>query len=161
MAEAVTDPGTDVMEFGELLSSVIRSFLAIERHEIFCCGVTLSQCSTIKAIGKHGKMTMNALSEWMGLATSTMTRIVDNLVRDGLVRRSQDEQDRRVVHVSLTEKGQEHFQDVERTYRDYHRRIVACIPPEDLHNVIESLRILREAVQKTPLVEKPSCAPKG
>ncbi len=142
----------DVHEFGELLSGMIRSFAAFERSEIFRSGVTMSQCSTILAIGKKGPMTMSALSEWMSLATSTITRIVDNLVRDGYIERSQDPQDRRVVQVSLTEEGQELFQAIKEIYHEYHRRIVECIPAEELHQVVECLALLIEALKKAPLL---------
>ena len=154
MVHAPLDFDTDVQEFGELLSKMIRSFVAFERSEIFCCGVTMSQCSTIMAIGKGGQMTMNALSEWMSLATSTMTRIVDNLVRDGYIERTQDDQDRRVVHVSLTEKGRELQQVIHRIYHQYHQRIVDNIPADQLHKVVESLQTLRDAIEKTPLIEE-------
>lgn len=151
----------DVNEFGELLSVMIRSFAAFERSEIFCRGVTMSQCSTLLGIGKHGTMTMNALSEWMSLATSTMTRIVDNLVRDGYLERTQDPQDRRVVRVSLTEKGGQLYQAIKEIYHGYHRKIVECIPEEELHQVVESLTMLIEAIKKTPLLDNETCAKVG
>jgi MarR family transcriptional regulator, organic hydroperoxide resistance regulator len=157
MAQAPFDSSADVQEFGELLSKMIRSFISFERSEIFCCGVTMSQCSTILAVGKKGKMTMNELSEWMSLATSTMTRIVDNLVRDGYIERIQDEQDRRVVCVSLTRKGMELFEGLKRVYHEYHRRIVENIPADRLHKVVECLTILKGAIEKTPLVEQHVC----
>ena len=158
MVQTTLDYDTDVQEFGELLSKMIRSFVAFERNEIFCCGVTMSQCSTIMVIGKKGKMTMNALSEWMSLATSTMTRIVDNLVRDGYIERTQDDRDRRVVQVSLTDKGKEIFQVIYGIYHDYHKRIVDNIPSDALHNVVECLQILRNAIEKTPLIDQQVCA---
>ena len=34
-----------------------------------------------------------------------MTTVIDNLERDGLVRRERDAKDRRVIHVHLTEAG--------------------------------------------------------
>lgn len=141
----------DVEEFGELLSSMIRSFVGFERSEIFCRGVTMSQCSTIMAIGKMGAMTMNALSEWMSLATSTMTRIVDNLVRDGYIERTQDPQDRRVVRVSLTAKGEQLFQFIKFIYHEYHRRIVDAIPSGELRKVVDSMKVLLEGIRKTPI----------
>ena len=147
----------DVQEFGELLSVMIRSFAAFERSEIFCSGITMSQCSTILGIGKHGTMTMNALSEWMSLATSTMTRIVDNLVRDGYIARTQDPQDRRVVQVSLTEEGEKLFGAVKQIYHEYHGKIVESIPADELHQVVESLTMLIEAIKKTPLVDNKIC----
>jgi DNA-binding MarR family transcriptional regulator len=148
----------DVEEFGELLSVMIRSFAAFERNEIFCKGITMSQCSTILGIGKHGPMTMNALSEWMSLATSTMTRIVDNLVRDGYIERTQNPQDRRVVQVSLTEEGEKLFQAILEVYHEYHRKIVENIPAEELHQVVESLTMLIEAIKRTPLLDSQGCS---
>ncbi len=158
MVHAPLEFDTIVQEFGELLSVMIRSFVAFERSEIFCCGVTMPQCSTILGIGEKGTMTMNALSEWMSLATSTMTRITDNLVRDGYVARAQDLQDRRVVQVSLTEKGEQLFQAINQIYDEYHRKIVENIPAEELHQVVESLTMLIEAIKKTPLLENQGCA---
>jgi DNA-binding MarR family transcriptional regulator len=157
MASADQGMDTDVREFGDLLSIMIRSFAAFERSEIFSCGVTMSQCSTILAIGKAKTMTMNALSEWMHLATSTMTRIVDNLVRDGYVERAQDPQDRRVVQVFLTEKGEELFQFIMQIYHEYHRKIVDGIPSGELHKVVEALRMLIDSVRRTPLLKNKGC----
>jgi len=157
MAEAPRDLDTYVQEFGELLSVMIRSFGAFERSEIFCSGVTMSQCSTILGIGKNGTMTMHALSEWMSLATSTMTRIVDNLVRDGYIARAQDPQDRRVVQVSLTEEGLKLFEAIMQIYHEYHRRIVENIPADRLRQVVESLAMLIEAIKKTPLLDNGIC----
>ena len=157
MAEAPLDFDTDVQEFGELLSVMIRSFAAFERSEIFCSGITMSQCSTILGIGKNGTMTMHALSEWMSLATSTMTRIVDNLVRDGYIARAQDPQDRRVVQVSLTEEGVKLFEAIMQIYHGYHRKIVESIPAGELHQVVESLTMLIEAIKKTPPLDNQTC----
>lgn len=50
---------------------------------------------------------MNQLSERMSLARSTMTRVVDTLVRDGILERVRDREDRRLVEVQLTEKGKD------------------------------------------------------
>jgi len=50
---------------------------------------------------------MSELASAMNTATSTMTGIVDTLVRKGLVIREADSQDRRVVICHLSEKGNE------------------------------------------------------
>lgn len=158
MVQAPFDTDTDVQEFGKLLTAMIRTFLSLERNEIFCCGVTMSQCSTLLAVGKKSKMTMNELSESMALATSTMTRVVDNLVRDGYIKRTQDDSDRRIVHVSLTEKGTELFQQIRRIYHEYHQRIVDNIPTSEIHSVVEALKLLKAAIAQTPLLDQKACS---
>ena len=46
------------------------------------------------------------LAELSGVTRATMTGLVDTLERDGLVTREPDPQDRRMMFVKLTEKGQ-------------------------------------------------------
>ena len=158
MVQDPHDSDMDVQEFGKLLTAMIRTFLSLERNEIFCCGVTMSQCSTLLAVGKRGKMTMNELSESMTLATSTMTRVVDNLVRDGYIGRTQDDKDRRIVHVSLTGKGTGLFRQICRIYHEYHQRIVDNIPTSEVHNVVEALKLLKDAIVQTPLLDQKECS---
>jgi DNA-binding MarR family transcriptional regulator len=52
-------------------------------------------------------MLMGELAEMLDVSPRTVTGLVDNLVRDGLVRRVDDPDDRRSVHAELTEQGRE------------------------------------------------------
>ena len=50
-------------------------------------------------------MTQGEVSTKVLKSGSNMTTVIDNLERDGLVRRERDGKDRRVIHVHLTETG--------------------------------------------------------
>ena len=50
-------------------------------------------------------MTQGEVSTKVLKSGSNMTTVIDNLERDGLVRRERDAKDRRVIHVHLTEAG--------------------------------------------------------
>jgi MarR family 2-MHQ and catechol resistance regulon transcriptional repressor len=50
-------------------------------------------------------MTQGEISQKVLKSGSNMTTVIDNLERDGYVRRERDEKDRRVIHVHLTEAG--------------------------------------------------------
>jgi DNA-binding MarR family transcriptional regulator len=56
-------------------------------------------------VGSSGE-TVTGLAETCLLQQPTMTKLLDRMVRDGLVRRSQDTRDRRVVRVALTARGE-------------------------------------------------------
>jgi DNA-binding MarR family transcriptional regulator len=56
-------------------------------------------------LGSTGE-TVTGLAEVCLLQQPTMTKLLDRMVRDGLVRRTQDQRDRRVVRVALTERGE-------------------------------------------------------
>lgn len=56
-------------------------------------------------VGGTGE-TVTGLAEVCLLQQPTMTKLLDRMVRDGLVRRAQDQRDRRVVRVALTPRGE-------------------------------------------------------
>ncbi len=55
-------------------------------------------------------LTMSALGSELNVPMSTATRIVDGLVRGGMVERSNDPGDRRVVRIGVSRKGREFYE---------------------------------------------------
>src|SRR5512132_3795593 len=68
--------------------------------------LTYSQFAVLEALYHLGHMTQGEISNKVLKSGSNMTTVIDNLERDGLVRRERDADDRRVIHVHLTEAGQ-------------------------------------------------------
>jgi DNA-binding MarR family transcriptional regulator len=68
-------------------------------------GVTGARLSALSVLVYGGPQTIGALARREGVATPTMTRIVDALVRDGIVTRTSVEGDRRQVRLTATEDG--------------------------------------------------------
>lgn len=74
--------------------------------------VTLTQFRALTMIARHGPMAATALARLVGVAPSTATRMCDRLVRDDLLARHPSVQDRRVVTLSLTRRGEAVVHDV-------------------------------------------------
>ena len=70
-------------------------------------GITESQLGVLEALLHLGPLTQGQLCQKILRSGSNLTTVVDNLERDGLVRRERDADDRRVQVVSLTTKGEE------------------------------------------------------
>ena len=68
--------------------------------------VTPPQFSMLYCLQHQGQTTMSALSQQMALTHGALTGMVDRLVRLKLVERRRSEEDRRVVYVSISERGQ-------------------------------------------------------
>ena len=69
-------------------------------------GVTPSQLGVLEALSHLGPMAHCALAGKLLLSASNLTTVVDNLERDGFVRRNRDPNDRRVSITSLTPEGE-------------------------------------------------------
>ena len=67
--------------------------------------LTYSQFAVLEALYHLGPMTQGEVSQKVLKSGSNMTTVIDNLERHGLVRRERDANDRRVIHVHLTEAG--------------------------------------------------------
>ena len=81
---------------GRLLPALQREF-----------GLTESQVGVLEAIFHLGPLHQGELCRKILRSGSNVTTVVDNLERDGLVRRARDASDRRIQIVHLTEKGRE------------------------------------------------------
>jgi DNA-binding MarR family transcriptional regulator len=66
--------------------------------------VTIHQLQTLGHL-KGGSLTMGELAKVLEVTESSATAVTDRLVRQGLVERQSDPNDRRVVRLSLSHKG--------------------------------------------------------
>lgn len=82
--------------------------------------ITLNETHVIEAIGEDGASNMTAVAKALDVTTGTLTISVNSLVRKGLVDRVRSEEDRRVVLVSLTDKGRE----LNRRHNQFHDRMI-------------------------------------
>ncbi len=63
-------------------------------------------------VGSPAGETVTGLADVCLLQQPTMTKLLDRMARDGLVQRTQDERDRRVVRVFLTPSGETKAQEL-------------------------------------------------
>ncbi|HEY8598108.1 MAG TPA: MarR family transcriptional regulator [Thermomicrobiales bacterium] len=67
--------------------------------------ISLTQLVTLFLLQGSGEPTIKQVAATLGRSLSATGRLLDQLVRRGLVRRYEDERDRRVKRVALTEQG--------------------------------------------------------
>lgn len=147
------DDNCCVEEVGQLVQKLVRVFQLFERDQIKVHGFTSSQCYAMLEILKVGCLTMNELSDKMNLDSSTMTRVIDKLVRDELVNRDRDNSDRRVVVVSLTAKGNEAAKQLSSSVNLYYKKIVKNIPDGEVLDILQCVSKLLKAFEKA----NPNC----
>ena len=97
----------------------------------------------------YGMLTMNQLSREQGVTLSTMTRVVDVLVRDGVLDRVGSPEDRRKVCIQLTGKGEELARTLKNCTEEYTGKILEQIPGEKHGQVIESMELLLKAIESS------------
>ena len=134
-------------EFSSMMTRLIRKLNLLNRDQKVCYGLTLPQCGAIETLHRKGMLPMNDLSRQMGVTISTMTRIVDILVRDNIVSRRENTTDRRKVCIDLTENGQILATKLQKCSLDYTGAIFERIPEEERQNVLAALDVLNNALE--------------
>ena len=142
-----------VEEVGEMMQHLVRVFQLIERDQIKIYGVTTTQCYCLLELLKVERLTMNEISHKMNLDTSTMTRVIDKLVRDQLISRERQEEDRRIVVLALTQKGKNAALQLNESIRKYYKNIIQNLPEGQVDNVLNAVFLLLKAFDKA----NPNC----
>jgi len=76
-------------------------------------------------------LTHTEIAEHLCVQPATLSRMLDRLVKTGLVQRQQDSGDQRVSRVYLTEKGQELLEPIQQTWDELERISFANLTPEE------------------------------
>jgi len=68
--------------------------------------LSLQENKLIDLVGQRQSCIMREISDYLHVAVSTVTALVDRLEQKEIVRRQRSEEDRRIVRIVLTKKGQ-------------------------------------------------------
>ena len=110
-------------------------------------GLTMTQLGVLFLLRREVGAPAGLLAERLRVTPSTLTRIVDRLVRLNLVRRQEDSDDRRLVRHYLTPEGARSLEEMARTARSYLTQILGRLPPEKLDRLQEALQDLLQAAE--------------
>ena len=92
-------------EVGRSLHSNAIHLLRRLRAEDSAMGIGPAQASALSVVVFGGPLTLNELAKAEQVRPPTMSRVVEALVKEGLVRRETNRDDRRSVIISPTDKG--------------------------------------------------------
>ena len=109
-------------------------------------GLTMTQVRVLYTLQMEDGLAAGELAERLNVRPSTVTRIVDRLVRNKLVARDLDESDRRLVRHRLTTKGADVFRELQSMGRERLTRVFDRLDDRQVERVVEALQDLIEAV---------------
>jgi MarR family transcriptional regulator, organic hydroperoxide resistance regulator len=99
--------------------------------------------------GSKGE-TVTGLAEVCLVHQPTMTKLLDRMVRDGLVTRSPDAQDRRIVRVALTSQGETLAAELIAAACQHEATVLARFPEIETTNLKALLRSVLEPAALRP-----------
>ena len=119
-------------------------------------GLTQGQLAILEALLHLGPMSQQMLAKKILRSGSNVTTVLDNLEKQNLVRRTRRLDDRRVLDVSLTDKGRRHI--VER-FPPHARRITelfSTLEPDEQVQLGALCKKLGRSVRRQPDSDQPA-----
>jgi DNA-binding MarR family transcriptional regulator len=110
--------------------------------------LSLAQYQLLDALRGGGGLPVSELAASAGVAPPTATRMLDALVRDGVVARTPCEDDRRVVNVTLTEAGREAMRAAAQRVAAGRARVRDRLTPQEREQAAALLRRLTAIVEE-------------
>ena len=137
-----------VREFQRVMLELLKQYQFRDRNETVAYGLSVSQAYALRSLAANGPLTMGALAAALSLSGSTTTRVVDPLVRDKLVRRTQDSRDRRVWRAALTARGRSVWSRIERELLDIDTEVLRTLTASERDAVIRAMSTLGRATAR-------------
>lgn len=95
----------DVISLISKIREKVNRYIVLEMSKHGVEGIVTSHGDIVYALFYTKRLTMAEIAEKIGRDKSTVTALVDKLVRLGYVKKERDTEDTRVVYVTLTNKG--------------------------------------------------------
>ena len=106
--------------------------------------MTNNDMHIVEAIGLGEAKRSSEVAKLMSVTTGTLTRAVDGLVEHGYVVRTRSDKDKRVVYLTLTERGKAAYEHHKRFHENMVANVKANLSEEELAILIRALNHLNE-----------------
>ena len=136
----------------EAVLTASRALVAMAARSLADAGedVTLTQYRSLVVLASRGPQGVATLAEAVAVTPPTASRLVERLVRKGLVRRRTDPHDRRQVRIGLTDAGRSLIDQVTERRRQEIAQLLTSIEPKLQRDMAAGLRQLALAAGEVP-----------
>lgn len=145
-ANSTLAPGNTPHLASQLRFAVMRLSRRLRQHALE--GITPAQSSALAVVAREGRLTLSQLAEAERVQPPTVTRVVDSLVRRGLVTRTPGEHDRRVGWVEPTPEGKELVERMRRRRDAYLAKRLRRLSAEEVDVLARAASILERLAEE-------------
>jgi DNA-binding MarR family transcriptional regulator len=112
-------------------------------------GLSFSHINTLMRLYHGGKCGVSEIGERLGITNAAASQSIDRLVNLGLIKRTEDPEDRRAKQLSLTQAGQALIEKGIEARSQWIECLTEAFTPAQQDMIIAALTLLTEAARKT------------
>jgi len=135
----------------ELANSILKDLfykiLSIQEksiEDITEGSLTITEIHVLEIVGDGKADNISSAASELGVMVSSASICIDRMVKKGLLDRERDPVDRRVVHISLTEKGRIYYYAHQKFHREMVRAVLEDFELDKHPELVQILTSLRD-----------------
>jgi DNA-binding MarR family transcriptional regulator len=126
-------------QFRDVLARVSRGIKGASADGMRQLGVHIGQNFLLEELWREDDLTLGELARRMGVEVPTVTRMTKRMEAAGLLARTTDTRDRRVVRITLTDQGHALREKLPAVLDDVARRALRDLTPDQRDQLIKLL----------------------
>jgi len=107
-------------------------------------GASLATWAVLRGAGEEEGLSQRELAARAGIESPTLVRHLDRMEHEGLIERTRDEHDRRVVRVSLTKAGRRQYDTLRRVATNLDAQLRSLLSPHEIETLESVLPRIRD-----------------
>ncbi len=134
----------EIMELHRRVNRVLRDYDVDVWMDL---SLTVPQLKCLFYISNQGKTNFRKLADRLKVSPSNITGIIDRLVEQGLVSRTENPEDRRVLLLQATNEGETLVTELREKRSIYLSQTLTDLSPEELDSIAQGLALLVRATE--------------
>jgi MarR family 2-MHQ and catechol resistance regulon transcriptional repressor len=125
-----------------------KTLEALVKKDVAEHGMKMSDFAILEALYHKGRQTIKQISEAVLINTGSITYIIDKLEKNNYLRRTNCEDDRRVIYIEITKKGTEVMDEIFPKHQQQIEEVFSDISDSDKRTLIEAVKTVGKKAAK-------------
>lgn len=130
-----------------LLMQTSKSIQDRIRDEMTKNNLSVTEFSVLEVLYYKEKQTIQQIGSRILISSGSMTYVIDKLEKRGLIQRNDCLNDRRVIHVTLTDEGKELMQEIMPKHQQLVDYIFDALNPDETETIIKLLEKVKGKIE--------------
>jgi MarR family 2-MHQ and catechol resistance regulon transcriptional repressor len=133
------------------LTILLRAAHAVEhriKEDVSMAGLGLSDFGALEVLYHKGPLPVQSICEKVLIANSSMSYVIDHLIKRQLIKKVKNPDDRRIHIIELTEEGHRLMDDIYPKHQDHMRSMIDILDENEEHELQRLLKKLGKQSKK-------------
>ncbi len=146
-----------IMTFHEWMEIFMHRSMRGDMHYARENGLSRSMIGTLFHLGHRDHAGVTDLGEHLGVSSAAASQMLERLVEEGLIQRTEDPDDRRMKKITLTDKGYQVKEETVSARLGWLTELSANLTEQEKNQITKAINLIINKAKELDISEKSGC----